>query len=643
MKLSSLVSPGTWELIERLRPHLDVTIDLFDSALSPVLPERNDAPCRQLRALTGGPVRPGEDLPGTVPFARDRFLVSLRSGNSQLFASDGLRVGLFPLRHDRAVVGILATAVPMDQQATPADLEADVPGTQDLEHPLLPFGAHAPGALPGSDERGAVEVGATAGPRAPHPLEHPIWRRIERLGWSLRGTIESDIETHQRLGDEQERSRWLATTLRFLEHLHACETDRELAGALVEAAAIWGDADARLYRRQLDGTLALHTALPAVEASATPRVLPASVLSRAPDATRITSIAELDQIGWTSGTSEVLFLTVPSSGRPEWLLAVAGRFDAGFERVLGVACRTLGSRFEELAVHRQERLRERLATRLALRDLPLGAQAASVLAELATATRAVSARLLAGDAARGPLRTLAAIGGSLTQPPHLGVRSLSVASAPISAAAQVAPTRMVFAMDTGLPRPVLLELGAMPSQPFDAGAAALAQTGADVIRPWLAGALGGLAARRFGLDEAGPGAGFEDRIHEEIERARRFDLRAGLVLIDTVASSRERHAVLLRPVIDTARSLLRGADRLGRLEEGELAILLVHTDSHGVDVAAARLATRLSQLARQGELPETVLGCASYPDSGETVEVLLEAARRDRARRLEVSVPGLEV
>ena len=29
-----LVSPGTWDLLERLRPHLDVTVDLFDTKLA---------------------------------------------------------------------------------------------------------------------------------------------------------------------------------------------------------------------------------------------------------------------------------------------------------------------------------------------------------------------------------------------------------------------------------------------------------------------------------------------------------------------------------------------------------------------------------------------------------------------------------
>jgi GGDEF domain-containing protein len=190
-------------------------------------------------------------------------------------------------------------------------------------------------------------------------------------------------------------------------------------------------------------------------------------------------------------------------------------------------------------------------------------------------------------------------------------------------------------MDTGLARPVVLELGAVPAEPFDSAAASLARTGAEVIRPWLAGALGGLAAKRFGLDEGSAGGGFEERIQEEIERARRFDLQAGLVVVDTVSTSRERHAVLLRPVIDAVRALLRGADRLGRLEDGELAILLVHTDRAGVEVAAARLASRLSQLARRGAVADVVLGCASYPDSGETVQGLVEAAREDRARRLD--------
>jgi hypothetical protein len=107
----------------------------------------------------------------------------------------------------------------------------------------------------------------------------------------------------------------------------------------------------------------------------------------------------------------------------------------------------------------------------------------------------------------------------------------------------------------------------------------------------------------------------------------------GVLVIDTAASSRHRHALALAPVIDAVREHLRASDVLGRLKDGELAALLVHTGSRGLEVVAARLARRLARLAQDQRGPAPILGRAAYPGAGETVQALVEAARTDWERR----------
>jgi GGDEF domain-containing protein len=617
MKLSALISPGTWELLERLRPHLDVTIDLFDSQLHALLPEHTDATSQRLRQLVHlESLGPARELASTSLLGA-RLREAMQTATTQLVAVEGLRIGLFPLRHERAVVGVLATAMRSGgAHAARAD-DDDLGSAPGPSRGHAPQGGFARTASAAQSHGSVVAVDPTVRP-ARRALDDPASRRIERLGWTLRATIEADIDTHVRLSDEQQHSRWLATTLRFLEHLHACESDGELAEALVQAAAIWGDVDARLYRRTLEGDFALHTALPSVS-DPRPDRLPDAMGGAGLGPTRVTSIAELEQLGWQSpAAGEVLFMPVTTADRPDWMLAAAGRIDTRFERVLGVACRTLAGRFDQLAAQRASRLRARLLTRLAQRGASLPARAASALREVATATGATQARLLAHDDPSGPPRVLAAVGGAPMSEAVLPDRS--------HADDVRTPALLTMSLDVGLPRPARLELGTVAAWPFDLRAVALAETGAATIAAWLAGALHGLATG-YGLDtEAGPG-GFEERIRHELERARRFGTQAGVLVVDTTDSSRARHALVLRPLIDIIRSELRAADLLGRLEDGALAALLVHTDAAGTAIVAERLLARLADMARHQRVPAAGVGHAAFPDQGETVPALLGAAR----------------
>lgn len=693
-----LVSPGTWDLIERLRPHLDVAIELFDTSLAPLLPERTDPVSRRIRLL---PLESAE-APGAADglAARDRLLAALRTGNHQVFTLGTLRLGVFPLRHERTVAGLLVAAAageeaaraaagpevsggsappgragvqepgragaPREDRAAGSEPQggtargeglaardaggasgADASRADDAavarrarraegvgEHEVSPPGrsAHAGdvGTAAGVEPPGGHGAGPAAPGRAPgagsgpaaRAMDDPVARRIERIGWSLRAAIEADIDTRGQLGSEQERSRWLATALRFLEHLYECPTEDDLAETLVQAAAIWGDVDARLYRRDVDGRFLLHTVLPAAARDASPAELPASMAEAPGGLVRLSSLAEIEHLGW-HGPGEVLVMAVPGPGRPQWVLAVGGAVDAQFERVLAVACRTLGSRLERIEAERVEALRDRLLRRLGERGGRFPLQVAAVLGEMAQAAGASWARILAVESDAGPARVLATVGGA-----PLASLALPLAAEDVFLSAE----RLLFPLHVGLSRPAVLELGATGGARFGPSAARLVESTAALLTVWLAGAFQGLAIGGLGLDVKDTSA-FEGRIEDEIERARRFNLQAGLLVIDTVETSRDRHALALQPMIEALRSQLRASDLIGRLRDGNLAALLVQTDSRGVAVVANRVEARLARMAAEERLPETVLGRAAYPTAGETAAALVAAAREDLARR----------
>jgi len=571
MRLSALVSPGIWDLLDRLRPHLDVTVEVFDPSLAPLLPDTEDPLAAEVRRLACLHEEAGADSS-----LRARLAAAVRTGQHLTVSTSSLHVGFFPLRHDREVAGVLA-------------------------------------------------VGAAAGAARPGP-EDDAERRVERVGWSLRAALEADIATSARLSDEQQLSRWLSAILSFLEHLESRTSASDLFASVVEAAAIWGDFDARVYERGLEGRYAMRTALPGFQERA-PHGFPADMLEAHPGVSRISSVAELEQLGWDAPQGELLLLPVGPEMPPRWVLTFAGAVDARFERVFAAVGRALGGRLTHLIQATQRGLAERLAARLADPALGFEGQAAALLVELASAVSASQARILVADAETGAPRVLATVGGGPFVP-------LPPTIATDRSAAGLGPDRLAIPLAVGLSSPALLELTAAPGHRFSATDAGLAETGAGVAEPWLAGALKGLSGTGAGTLPGLVGHGFEARIQEEIERARRFNLEAALLVIDTAVLPVDYRSPGLAPTIDALRAHIRASDLLGRLADGQLAVLLVHTDARATAAVMARLQASLAGLAEAvspGARP--AIGRSAYPAAGESAKALVSAARADLERR----------
>ncbi len=152
MKLPMAVSSATWDLLERLRPDLDLAIDVFDASLIGLLPASADSTSVTLRGLVAD---------GGSPTIREHLTAAARSGRHAIISTDGLRVGFFPVRFHRDVVGVLTTAAP------------------------------------------------DPGIAVPEPPSHAgdLDRRLDRLGWALRATLESDMVVWEKLDRSDQRAR----------------------------------------------------------------------------------------------------------------------------------------------------------------------------------------------------------------------------------------------------------------------------------------------------------------------------------------------------------------------------------------------------------------------------------------------------
>lgn len=592
MKLSLLISSGTWELVDRLRPHLDVCIDLFDSDLNPLLPESRDEISRLVRRLPSTHATPGSTFSEA-----DRFRAALQTATTQFFTVQDCRVGLFPLRQGRRVVGILLTAERSAAAETDPQGEAAASGDGP---PLLPFGS-LPAAPP-------------LGPRAPVAGWSPdatdssmAGSQLERLGWSLRATIESDIETHVRLEGEQQQSRWLSTTLRFLEHLHTGDTEADLTQALVQAAAIWGDLDARLYRRTIEGTFVLHSALPSLIEGLQPRTIPGGLVSSTSRPARLTSIAELEGLGWSGPQAEVLFVPL-GDGEHEWLLAVGGQVDDRFQRVLMVAANTLALRLDQLAARTTANMVSAIAARLIDTGSTWTDRLAAALSDILLALGARGACIVSRDGQTGSTQVVASAGRDQRIDRWPGASTATCLVRPVAVAGQ---------------RQMSLQVVTSPDRPFPASAKALVSHGAAVLGPWL------LASDRVTEHQVVTGfygpERFVARIEEELERAKRCEWPASLLVLReagplTPDGASQRHRLL--------RQCVRRSDVVGLLPGNTLTALLMQTDSVGAGKVVSRVEAALLEQGRDMEAAVPSVSSVTYPIDGETAQALTDAVAR---------------
>lgn len=242
--------------------------------------------------------------------------------------------------------------------------------------------------------------------------------------------------------------------------------------------------------------------------------------------------------------------------------------------------------------------------------------AVRIVRELTNTTSAASASLILNR--HGRERRIVAIGTSAEAP-----------AAPTDALGpwRFTPTEFVCTLPLADGIFATLNLRAPAAQPFPPDAELVVRVAARVLQCWLAGAEPSLAD--LTRETVRPVVSeFVRRIEEELERAKRFDLRLSLVLIDipgTVSGDLDATTIMK----DAVRQELRGSDVLGTMNGDRLAALLTHTDGVGSHKVAGRLRRRLGEAAGRLNVPGVTVGFAAFSPECRTAQALLAQAAQD--------------
>ena len=428
-----------------------------------------------------------------------------------------------------------------------------------------------------------------------------------------RAIVEADFAAAEALTDERQQSRRLLATLRFLRHLVEVDNEADLAHAIVQAAAVWFDVDARIFHRDLNGEFVLHTALPGAHVEEPAKRLRSQWFAGTSEAVRLGPIPEWGQA--TAG-SEVVLVPLAIGSTPDWVLALIGTFPKDAESLFAVLGRIVGVQLETIRSKRRDRTRERFESLLGQGGAVPELVAVGVIRELADMTGAAYASLVLNR--QGLERRLVSIGTSNEAPDTAHDWANGARFTPAQITCTLKLSDEAFA---------ILDLRPSPGQLFQADAELVTGVASRVLQSWLVGAQSSLsdvthATPRPAVSE------FVRRIEEELERAKRFDLRLSLVLID-IPHSGAGFDRATSFVENAVRSELRGSDVLGTMTGDRVAALLTHTDGAGSNKVVSRLRQRLGEAASRLNLSGVRVGHAAFSPECRTAEALLSQAARD--------------
>ena len=149
----------------------------------------------------------------------------------------------------------------------------------------------------------------------------------------------------------------------------------------------------------------------------------------------------------------------------------------------------------------------------------------------------------------------------------------------------LAPDHFVVPMELRPGVQAVLDLTPPSGMVFTKESALVTREAAAVLRLWLAGSVQSSAAapEKGSVDWV-----FLERVTEELDRAKRFDLSLSMLLLD-LDPTQSVDDVTVSRVIDLVREELRCSDLLGPVGPGRIAVLLVHTDVRGVNSVMPRV------------------------------------------------------
>jgi hypothetical protein len=565
-----MLSPGVFQMLDQVRSEFGVEVEIVDANLVGAwAPEGQRAP----RLLAG-------------PELRTIGMEVLRAGRASVVSVDGREYQLVPLRNSRSV----SPAALMTMRVAAASPE------RREEHDSV-AGFERYDQAPRVDEAQRYDRAEPFGATRSSDAHVGPWVEV------LRGAIEADLSSREEIDGERQQARAVRGALRFVTYLASATTAREVAEAAIQAAAVWFDTDARVYRRRPGGDYVLVAALPGAEVPPTGHLMSELALGLEAPFIRAAPAA-----GLAGGREGIVVPMAVSTGVVEWVLVLLGAVPIEADVTLEALGRVLGLQMERLALTQAAATRTTFEDILVRGDRAIELTALDVLRELVSRTSGSGAALWIQDGEE--LRRIAAVGAP-------------DASGPASETEHSTTRHQVRSFTLGSTRRARLELRAGSDAPFDSDAPLVADACASVLRAWLPAALHP-AAHASPLVLPSNAADFARRIDEELARAKRFDRDLALVVVES--------GVLAWPqdttdrLVDVLRAELRGSDVLGLVGEQRVVVLLIETHESAVSTVVRRLRERLGRAIPELKLPGLALGQAAFSTSCATADALLSQA-----------------
>lgn len=431
----------------------------------------------------------------------------------------------------------------------------------------------------------------------------------ERWVEILKTLIEADLEATDSVRVDRLQSRRTWAALRFLGQLSSINSVDELTRAVVHAAAVWFDVDPRVYCRDLGGDLVLHTHLPGVQIGPGGWRLDSHLVAGRSRPLRVVVNEHPDDLRWAA--PELLLIPLSVASPQDWVLALGGVLPADAELVFGTLCQAIVPHLDRLIIRRRAAVRSRFEA-LVRRSVRSSERfAVEALRKLIDEIGAASGVL---ELYEGEQRRRIAMVGAAAQGPD------AVPAEPV-----LAPDHFVVPMELRPGVQAVLDLTPPSGMVFTKESALVTREAAAVLRLWLAGSVQSSAAapEKGSVDWV-----FLERVTEELDRAKRFDLSLSMLLLD-LDPTQSVDDVTVSRVIGLVREELRCSDLLGPVGPGRIAVLLVHTDVRGVNSVMPRVRRRMEGGLRSVGVPGLRIGRAVLSDDCRTAAALVMQASHD--------------
>lgn len=431
------------------------------------------------------------------------------------------------------------------------------------------------------------------------PLDK-VRSELEFIGFWLTNAIEAHLQSPPPAQGDLDR---LSALNQLLSDAAAEGTDRDIVAAFIDTLAVWHDLEGYGYVETARDEYVRDVALPGADPARTPASIARSSLPELDDVSRLAK-SDMDRLGF-SGGEDVLLARV-GDGPGSWLVAVAGSIQSDDPLRLGLYLSLLDQAVGRATQTATAQLLATLSNHLLSDADSPEEQARHALAHVQAALGMTNAAFTVTSRTGAPLV-------------HAGASYTAADLTAGSGAGRVVIIRRE-------PREYAMALVGSwdPDHRVTQQEHQVAQAAADLLESWVRRLV--RHSHRAG-DRRAVKRSFDDLLERTARDAVQSGVPVTAVVIGFGDAAIRPDAMQARVV--SLREHLRGGDLVGRLDAGDVGVLL--QDTAGSQAGA--LISRLRRLLERDGVPlaQVVIGMASR-NPGESVTGALAQEARQRAR-----------